>query len=129
LADATRMWDDDFSLTLERKLGDEQARRLFLRYSSAYPESYKNTHTPYEGMQDLAKLELLDEHGQLAMHLFRRRRLGADGQPEPDERDIRFKVYRYGEPMMLSAVLPVLHSLGVRVTDERPYEIRRGDGV
>ncbi|GIE27464.1 NAD-glutamate dehydrogenase [Actinoplanes italicus] len=129
LADATRMWDDDFSLVLERKLGDEQARRLFLRYSSAYPESYKNTHTPYEGMQDLAKLELLEEPGQLAMHLFRRRRLGADGTPEPDERDVRFKVYRYGEPMMLSAVLPVLHSLGVRVTDERPYEIRRPDGV
>ncbi|MEV0900947.1 NAD-glutamate dehydrogenase [Actinoplanes sp. NPDC049802] len=129
LADATRMWDDDFSLVLERKLGDEQARRLFQRYSPAYPESYKNTHTPYEGMQDLAKLELLEEPGQLAMHLFRRRRLGADGTPEPDERDIRFKVYRYGEPMMLSAVLPVLHSLGVRVTDERPYEIRRPDGV
>jgi glutamate dehydrogenase len=63
------------------------------------------------------------------MHLFRRRRLGQDGNPEPDERDVRFKVYRYGEPMMLSAVLPVLHSLGVRVTDERPYEIRRDDGV
>ncbi|GIE79776.1 NAD-glutamate dehydrogenase [Actinoplanes philippinensis] len=129
LADATRMWDDDFSLVLERKLGDEQARRLFLRYSSAYPESYKNTHTPYEGMQDLAKLELLEEPGQLSMHLFRRRRLGPDGTPTPDERDVRFKVYRYGEPMMLSAVLPVLHSLGVRVTDERPYEIRRPDGV
>ncbi|MBB2942083.1 glutamate dehydrogenase [Actinoplanes lutulentus] len=129
LADATRMWDDDFSLVLERKLGDEQAKTLFHRYSAAFPESYKNGHTPYEGMQDLAKLELLEEPGQLAMHLFRRRRLSPDGVPEPDERDVRFKVYRYGEPMMLSAVLPVLHSLGVRVTDERPYEIRRDDGV
>jgi glutamate dehydrogenase len=42
---------------------------------------------------------------------------------------VRFKVYRYGEPMMLSAVLPVLHSLGVQVVDERPYEIRRNDGT
>ena len=42
---------------------------------------------------------------------------------------MRFKVYRYGEPMMLSAVLPVLHSLGVQVIDERPYEVRRPDGV
>src|SRR5262245_29194201 len=31
--------------------------------------------------------------------------------------------------MVLSAVLPVLHSLGVRVTDERPYEVRRTDGT
>ncbi|WP_221324100.1 NAD-glutamate dehydrogenase [Actinoplanes sp. L3-i22] len=129
LADATRMWDDDFSLVLERKLGDEPAKNLFNRYAHAYPESYKNGHTPYEGMQDLAKLELLEEPGQLEMHLYRRRKLGADGAPEPDEHDIRFKVYRFGEPMMLSAVLPVLHSLGVQVSDERPYEIRRDDGL
>ncbi|GIF10582.1 NAD-glutamate dehydrogenase [Actinoplanes teichomyceticus] len=129
LADATRMWDDDFSLVLERKLGDEPAKELFNRYAHAYPESYKNGHTPYEGMQDLAKLELLEEPGQLELHLYRRRKLGPDGAPRPDEHDIRFKVYRFGEPMMLSAVLPVLHSLGVQVSDERPYEIRRDDGL
>jgi glutamate dehydrogenase len=129
LADATRMWDDDFSLVLERKLGEESARELFARYSTAYPDSYKDGHTPYEGMQDLAKLELLEEEGQLEMHLYRKRRPGKDGAPEPDDHDVRFKVYRYGEPMMLSAVLPVLHSLGVQVVDERPYEIRRSDGT
>ncbi|MFI6072732.1 NAD-glutamate dehydrogenase [Actinoplanes sp. NPDC051343] len=129
LADATRMWDDDFSLVLERKLGEEQARDLFTRYAGAYPDSYKDGHTPYEGMQDLAKLELLEEAGQLEMHLYRKRRRGVTGEPEPDARNVRFKVYRYGEPMMLSAVLPVLHSLGVQVVDERPYEIRRSDGT
>ncbi|WP_030436238.1 NAD-glutamate dehydrogenase [Actinoplanes subtropicus] len=129
LADATRMWDDDFSLVLERKLGEESARELFGRYANAYPDSYKDGHTPYEGMQDLAKLELLEEEGQLEMHLYRKRRQVAGGEPEPDDHDVRFKVYRYGEPMMLSAVLPVLHSLGVQVVDERPYEIRRSDGT
>ncbi|HEX5200743.1 MAG TPA: NAD-glutamate dehydrogenase [Actinoplanes sp.] len=129
LADATRMWDDDFSLVLERKLGEEPARELFNRYANAYPDSYKDGHTPYEGMQDLAKLELLEEEGQLEMHLYRKRRPGKGGEPEPDDHDVRFKVYRYGEPMMLSAVLPVLHSLGVQVVDERPYEIRRDDGT
>ncbi|MFF5293560.1 NAD-glutamate dehydrogenase [Paractinoplanes globisporus] len=129
LADATRMWDDDFSLVLERKLGEEPARELFNRYANAYPDSYKDGHTPYEGMQDLAKLELLEEEGQLEMHLYRKRHPGKGGEPEPDDHDVRFKVYRYGEPMMLSAVLPVLHSLGVQVVDERPYEIRRDDGT
>ncbi len=129
LADATRMWDDDFSLVLERKLGEESAKDLFTRYAAAYPDSYKDGHTPYEGLQDLAKLELLEEAGQLEMHLYRKRRTGVSGAPEPDEHDVRFKVYRYGEPMMLSAVLPVLHSLGVQVVDERPYEIRRSDGT
>src|SRR3954447_7624127 len=129
LADATRMWDDDFSLVLERKLGEEPAKELFGRYAAAYPDSYKDGHTPYEGVQDLAKLELLEEPGQLEMHLYRKRHLTTGGTTEPDDADVRFKVYRYGEPMMLSAVLPVLHSLGAKVVDERPYEIRRADGT
>ncbi|MEU9826612.1 NAD-glutamate dehydrogenase [Micromonospora chersina] len=133
LADATRLWDDDYRLVLERKLGDEQAKHLFARYADAFPEGYKDGHTPYEAMKDLAKLELLEESGQLEMHLFRKqlagRTNGAGRAVEVDETmDVRFKVYRYGEPMMLSAVLPVLHSLGVRVVDEHPYEVERVDG-
>src|SRR5689334_19262921 len=114
LADATRMWDDDFSLVLERKLGEEPAKELFQRYAAAFPDSYKDGHTPYDAVQDIAKLELLEESGQLEMHLYRKRHLNRDGNAEPDDADVRFKVYRFGEPMMLSAVLPVLHSLGVK---------------
>ncbi|MGH3738974.1 MAG: NAD-glutamate dehydrogenase, partial [Micromonosporaceae bacterium] len=120
LIEATRHWDDDFDLALERKLGEEQSKRLYQRYVTAFPQTYKDEVAPYVAIKDLAKLELLDEPGQLAMHLYR--------HPQaPDQ--VRFKVFRYGEPMMLSAVLPVLHSLGVKVADERPYEIRREDGV
>ncbi|MFE9658394.1 NAD-glutamate dehydrogenase domain-containing protein, partial [Micromonospora sp. NPDC006431] len=133
LADATRLWDDDYRLVLERKLGDEQAKHLFSRYADAFPEGYKDGHTPYEAMKDLAKLELLEESGQLEMHLFRKQLAprvngGGQGADVDETMDVRFKVYRYGEPMMLSAVLPVLHSLGVRVVDEHPYEVERVDG-
>ncbi len=120
LSEATRYWNDDFRLILDRKVGEEQSRWLFGRYVEALPDAYKTEHTPFEAVKDLAKLELLDEPGDLAMHVFRRRQ---------DGRDVRFKVFRYGEPMMLSAVLPVLHSLGVRVSDERPYEVRRADAT
>ncbi|MFG1775695.1 NAD-glutamate dehydrogenase [Micromonospora sp. NPDC049048] len=131
LADATRLWDDDYRLVLERKLGDEQAKHLFTRYADAFPEGYKDGHTPYEAMKDLAKLELLEEPGQLEMHLFRKQLAARGGGRGPDvdeAMDVRFKVYRYGEPMMLSAVLPVLHSLGVKVVDEHPHEVDRIDG-
>jgi len=120
LAEATRRWEDDFTLLLERKFGEVQANDLLDRYAAGLPETFKDSHTVLEAAQDIAKLELLDEPGQLVLHLYRRRK---------DDADVRFKVFRYGEPMMLSDVLPVLHSLGVRVEDERPYEIRRSDGV
>ncbi|MDI1459625.1 NAD-glutamate dehydrogenase [Catellatospora sp. KI3] len=130
LGDATRNWDDDFRLVLERKVGDEQAKALAARYVDALPETYKDGHLAYEAVQDLAKLELLEEPGQLEMHLFRRKYTAGTGstvERTGPGNDVRFKVYRHGEPMLLSAVLPVLHSLGVQVTDERPYEVRRGD--
>jgi glutamate dehydrogenase len=120
LVEATRDWNDDFRLILERKLGEEQSRGLFPRYAPAFPDAYKDEHNPYEAVKDIAKLELLDEPGELATHIFRRRK---------DDSNVRFKVFRYGKPMMLSTVLPVLHSLGVRVSDERPYEIVRSDAA
>ena len=120
IAEATQLWHEDFRLLLERKLGEDQAKTLAARYRDALPETYKDEHSAYEAVQDLAKLELMDEPGQLVLHLFRRRK---------NDADVRFKVFRYGEPMLLSAVLPVLHSLGVRVVDERPYEVRRDDGT
>ncbi len=120
LSEATRNWDDDMKLVLERKLGEEQCRQLFGRYAHAFPDGYKDEHTPYEAVKDIAKLELLEEPGQLALHVYRRRK---------DDRNVRFKVFRYGEPMMLSTVLPVLHSLGMTVTDEHPYEVARGDAT
>src|SRR5947207_6762752 len=87
LTEATRDWDDDFRLILDRKVGDEQSRSLFGRYVEALPDAYKDEHNPYEAVKDLAKLELLDEPGELAMHVYRRRH---------DDQNVRFKVFRYG---------------------------------
>ncbi len=71
LADATRIWDDDFPLVLERKLGEEPAKALF------QPVRGRATRTPTRTStrrtrrcKDLAKLELLEEPGQLEMHLL-----------------------------------------------------------
>ncbi|GAA4902038.1 glutamate dehydrogenase [Stackebrandtia albiflava] len=119
LIDATRSWDADFEMLLDRKLGTEQSNELVERYGRAFSNTYKDWHSPFEAAKDIAKLELVDEPGELALHLYRRRK---------SDDDVRFKVFRFGEPMMLSAVLPVLHSLGVQVVDERPYEVKRDDG-
>ncbi len=104
IAQATRRWDDEFALTLERRFDDAQARHLLERYRHALPDSYKDTHSGHEAAQDLAMLELLEEPGQLVLHLFRR--------PQETTTTCGSRCSGYGEPMMLSDVLPVLHSLG-----------------
>src|SRR5674536_354363 len=47
-------------------------------------------------------------------------------RPVEEATDVRrFKSYRYGAPISLSDVLPMLQHMGVRVVDERPYHVDR----
>ncbi|MFI6035760.1 NAD-glutamate dehydrogenase [Streptomyces sp. NPDC051315] len=119
LVEAARSWADAFSEALNAELGEERAAELLRRYNNAFPEGYKADHTPRSAVADLVHLERLDEERSFALSLYEP--VGAG----PDER--RFKIYRKGDAISLSAVLPVLNRLGVEVIDERPYELRRAD--
>ncbi|MCN9244740.1 NAD-glutamate dehydrogenase [Streptomyces sp. RY43-2] len=122
LVEAARSWADSFSEALTAELGEERAAELLRRYAGAFTEGYKADHSPRAAVADLVHLEQLtggEEGKDFALSLYEP--VGAG----PGER--RFKIYRKGEAVSLSAVLPVLNRLGVEVVDERPYELRRVD--
>ncbi|GAA3814245.1 NAD-glutamate dehydrogenase [Streptomyces chiangmaiensis] len=122
LAEAARSWTDAFNEALNAELGEEHAAELQRSYAGAFPEGYKADHTPRAAVADLVHLEQLttEEGGRnFALSLYEPVGVG------PRER--RFKIYRKGEAVSLSAVLPVLNRLGVEVVDERPYELRCAD--
>ncbi|MFE7134986.1 NAD-glutamate dehydrogenase [Streptomyces sp. NPDC057638] len=120
LVEAARSWADGFADALNAELGEERAAELLRRYGNAFPEGYKADHSPRAAVADLVHLEELTSSGQnFALSLYEP--VGAG----PGER--RFKIYRTGEQVSLSAVLPVLQRLGCEVVDERPYELRCAD--
>ncbi|CAL9519740.1 NAD-glutamate dehydrogenase [Streptomyces sp. enrichment culture] len=119
LVEAARSWHDGFGEALNAEFGEERAAELLRRYAGAFTEGYKADHTPRSAVADLARLEQLDEDNDFELSLYEP--VGA----APEER--RFKIYRKGEAVSLSAVLPVLQRLGVEVVDERPYELRCDD--
>ncbi|MFI9822465.1 NAD-glutamate dehydrogenase [Streptomyces sp. NPDC052013] len=119
LVEAARSWADGFGEALNAEFGEERAAELLRRYSDAFPEGYKADHSPRSAVADLVRLEQLDEEKNFELSLYEP--VGA----APEER--RFKIYRKGEAVSLSAVLPVLQRLGVEVVDERPYELRCAD--
>ncbi|MEU8464842.1 NAD-glutamate dehydrogenase [Streptomyces sp. NPDC029003] len=122
LVDAARSWADGFGEALVAELGEERAAELLRKYGTSFPEGYKADHSPRAAVADLCHLERLSaSEREFALSLYEP--VGAG----PGER--RFKIYRTGEQVSLSAVLPVLQRLGVEVTDERPYELRRTDRV
>ncbi|MGW1317732.1 NAD-glutamate dehydrogenase [Streptomyces sp. NPDC002426] len=122
LVEAARSWADGFQEALGAECGEERAAELLRRYAHSFPEGYKADHSPRAAVADLVHLEeLKSEREDFALSLYEP--VGA----APAER--RFKIYRTGEQVSLSAVLPALQQLGVEVVDERPYELRCADGT
>ncbi|MET9422761.1 NAD-glutamate dehydrogenase [Streptomyces sp. NPDC006540] len=120
LVEAARSWADGFGEALNAEFGEERAAELLRRYAGAFQEGYKADHSPRSAVADLVRMEELAESGKdFALSLYEP--VGAG----PGER--RFKIYRTGEQVSLSAVLPVLQRLGCEVVDERPYELRCAD--
>ncbi|MCS0636026.1 NAD-glutamate dehydrogenase [Streptomyces sp. LP05-1] len=120
LVEAARSWADGFDQALNAELGEERAAELTRRYGHAFPEGYKADHSPRAAVGDLVQLEQLTEgEREFALSLYEP--VGAG----PGER--RFKIYKTGAQVSLSAVLPLLNRLGVEVVDERPYELRCAD--
>ncbi|MEU3610114.1 NAD-glutamate dehydrogenase [Streptomyces sp. NPDC035033] len=120
LVEAARSWADGFAEALNAEFGEERAAELLRRYGNAFSEGYKADHSPRAAVADLVRMEALAAGGKdFALSLYEPVAAG------PGER--RFKIYKTGEQVSLSAVLPVLNRLGVEVTDERPYELRCAD--
>ncbi len=119
-AQATRSWDDDFARALAHEFGEEHAVDLLHEFGGGIPESYKEHVNPRAAVIDIARLEDLAASGDSAVKLHDALGLG------PDEH--RFTLYRAGEPIALSELLPVFASLGAKLQEERPFEFLRQDG-
>ncbi|MEV1011192.1 NAD-glutamate dehydrogenase [Streptomyces sp. NPDC049881] len=122
LAEASRSWADSFAEALLAECGEERAAELGRRFAHAFPEGYKADFAPRAAVADLQYVTALRPGADQDFAVSLYEQVGA----APGER--RFKIYRTGEPFSLSAVLPVLQALGAEVVDERPYELRLGDG-
>ncbi len=116
---AVRSWEDDFAEAVRELLGAQRATDLIPVYRDAFPEAYKEDFSPRIASHDVQAIDELDE--SVSIHVLMYEPL----VDRPTQR--RVKIYRSGEPISLTTVLPVLTSLGVDVVDERPYEISRSD--
>jgi glutamate dehydrogenase len=119
VAAATRAWTDDLRDALFEQLGEERAGPLFERYGEAFPVAYRDAFPARQAVLDINRIEKLDVEGDLAMSLYLP--LAATSA------HLAFKLLRSGQPILLSDVLPPLENMGVKVTDERPFELKPHD--
>ncbi|AKS41746.1 NAD-glutamate dehydrogenase [Wenzhouxiangella marina] len=115
---AVRAWSDELSEILVREHGEEQGLEMSRRYGDAFPASYTEDVSPSVAAYDVANVAYLRDLDDLRMSLYK---------PRQRERGIlRFKLFKHGDPIPLSDVLPMLENLGMRIVSERPYELRLG---
>ncbi|HXV34235.1 MAG TPA: NAD-glutamate dehydrogenase domain-containing protein, partial [Gaiellaceae bacterium] len=115
IVEATRSWTDDLYDALVDQLGEERGTELFARYRDAFPAAYRDDFSALAAVLDIERMERLDPEGDLALTLYR--------PLEAADDFFVLKLLRSGRPILLSDVLPLLEDLGVKVYDERPYEV------
>ena len=120
LVEATRTWSDDLHDALTEQLGEARAATLHPRYAEAFPTAYQEDFSPRAAVADIQRIERLGPEGDLDLSLY----LPLESQAG----QLAFKLLRSGDPILLSDVLPLLENMGVKVTDERPFEVRPLDG-
>src|ERR671914_177681 len=121
LVEATRSWRDNLYDALIEQCGGETGTELFREYRDAFPPGYRDDFLSRTAVVDIRRIEALSSENDLGMSLY---------HPLAAPEDLlRFRLYRLGEQISLSEVMPLLEGMGVEVADQRPYRIEPAKGT
>ncbi|TCJ16133.1 NAD-glutamate dehydrogenase [Rubrobacter taiwanensis] len=120
IVEATREWPDTLYGALVERFGEERGTELFNRYRNAFPPGYRDEYLTRTAAADIEQMESLGSGEDLGMRLYHR-------LEEPED-FLRFRLYRRGDQISLSEVMPLLEDMGVKVLDQRPYRIEPAGG-
>jgi glutamate dehydrogenase len=118
LVEAVRAWEDRLVGSLVEEHGEARGLSLVRRYGESFPAGYSNRYSEQMAVLDIARMEEAIDDG-LAMNLYR--------PVEAAEHELNFKIYLVGRRTPLSDVLPMLENMGLRVIDERLFEVEPAD--
>src|SRR5215216_4708439 len=116
IVETIRSWTDNLYDALIEHFGEERGTELFRRYRDAFPPGYRAGFLPRTAVSDIQRMEALKSEDDLGMSLYH--------PIEESEDFLGFKLFRLGEQVSLSEILPLLEDMGVEVVDERPHEVK-----
>ncbi|RQW23140.1 NAD-glutamate dehydrogenase [Rhodobacteraceae bacterium CH30] len=120
IARVVRGWVDELSVQLTEAHGEEQGNALFGLYQSAFPLAYREEFSVRSAVHDIQHITQVSSEQPLAIKLYRPFHRASQ--------QFNLKLFRSGAPLGLSASMPILENMGVKVQDEHPYRIERADG-
>ena len=117
IAHIVRNWHDDLREALVERHGEDAGIKLANRYGKALPAGYIEKVTPGNAADDVELASSLASVDDIRLNLYH-----SPNTPE----DLHFKVFRLGNDISLSEVIPLLENLGVSVLKENLYELEVG---
>ncbi|MEV7604204.1 NAD-glutamate dehydrogenase [Paenarthrobacter sp. NPDC089322] len=124
---ATRSWAEGLDEALQARFPREEAARLLGQWAAAFPASYKADYEVEDAVEDIGKFESFQAATSGAREpdplLTVYRRPGTAVLTE----DARIRLY-LTRPQSLTQILPFFHNLGLKVLDQRPFDVQRADG-
>ena len=114
LGELLRNFHDELRECLVEICGETLGLNLAEGYGRALPAGYIADSSAQSAADDVCELAQLDEQQSLRLRLHAR----------PGDGSLRLKLYRRGEDLPLSDVLPMMENLGLRVMAERPYKVQ-----
>ncbi|MDQ0238883.1 NAD-glutamate dehydrogenase [Arthrobacter bambusae] len=127
---ATRSWAEGLDEALRARFPADEAARLSRQWAAAFPASYKADYEVEDAVQDIVRFESFapmdgdQADGDTAdpmLTVYRRQGTAVLAE------DARIRLY-LTRPQSLSQILPLFHNLGLRVLDQRPFDVQRADG-
>ncbi|HYZ05276.1 MAG TPA: NAD-glutamate dehydrogenase [Rubrobacter sp.] len=116
IVETTRSWTDNLYDAMIEQCGEERGIELFRKYRDAFSPGYRAGFLPRTAVSDVQRMETLKSDDDLGMSLY---------HPIEEPKDfLGFKLFRLGEQVLLSEILPLLEDMGVEVVDERPHEVK-----
>ena len=117
IAHAARTWSDAFREALAARYDEARCLAVARRFERVFPPAYQASVTAAEALADVEMLEALDQEPTgLKTGLAR---------SDPDSpAQLHLKLYRRGQPIPISDVLPMMENMGLKVISEQPYELR-----
>ena len=113
---AVRSWADMFKTALLARFDEASALNLYDKYGPAFPAAYREDFSAETAASDVSFLEAVEKDpARLHLDIYR---------PDARRRDEFFlKIYRGGNAIPISDLLPMLENMGLRVIAERPYQL------
>lgn len=117
IIDVLRSWQEQLGESLLENLGEEVGSSYFNLFKDAFTSGYREYYEPRMAVHDIQNFVGLKSSQDLGLSFY---------QPAGSAAGcVRFKIFTLDQAPELSAVIPILENLGLRVIAAHPFRIKR----